>query len=158
MRRSAYGCRGWQEAASRGALLAALAAAMPAWADEGSQLMALGPQALPAAEGRPSRLSLTVTEPPPGIEGQDVGVQWSQRLTRQHSVDITAWRRTEPDAMTLIQQQRGPTYGARLEFRLKPSSRFVADYKSLGLQLDNGGKISLRRKNGSAALVYRQQF
>lgn len=168
MRRTARTCRVWRIAATGGAMAAALAGAAPAWGSEPpesptTEVLALGPGAVVAAAepASASRLSLSLTEPPPGVNGQDLGLKLRQPLTAQHSVDITAWRRVEPpSAMALIRQREPATYGARIELRIAPARRngLVADYKFLGLQLDNGGKVTIRRKNGGSALVYRQQF
>ncbi|OYU72802.1 MAG: hypothetical protein CFE45_39080, partial [Burkholderiales bacterium PBB5] len=80
----------------------------------------------------------------------DLGVQWRQPLLKDRHVDITAWRRMtpEPDALTLI-RQREPVYGARVEINLQGKKRgLVADRRFIGLQLDSGARITLRRKDG----------
>jgi hypothetical protein len=122
------------------------------------------PAALRAERARP--LSLSVTAPVAGTSfGQaadgnaDIGVSWRAPLASQQ-VDITAWRRMGPptDALSLI-QQRDPTFGARLEYQLpKPRSGFASDLRFIGMQLDNGARIGLRRANGNPTLYYRHQF
>ncbi|HYF20002.1 MAG TPA: hypothetical protein VEA40_19200 [Ramlibacter sp.] len=111
-----------------------------------------------------ARLSLTATTPlhtfgaPP--TGLDVGLQWRQPLANNQAVDITAWRRVnqQPDAMSLI-EQREPLYGARVEMKIAPRrSGFTTDYKFIGLQLESGAKIGLRRKDGRPTVYYRAQF
>jgi hypothetical protein len=93
--------------------------------------------------------------------GQDIGLQWRQPIGSERTIDITAWRRVTPverDALSLI-QDRQPHYGARVEMRIANARRsFSADLKAIGLQLDNGAKIMLRRKDGNPTLYYRQQF
>ena len=75
-------------------------------------------------------------------------------------VDVTAWRRPPPavDAMRLIQDRepRQPV-GAQLDL---PSARagLATELKAIGVQLDNGARIMLRRKDGRPALQYRQSF
>jgi len=109
------------------------------------------------------RLSLSLTPPigRPVGSGFDVGLRWRQQVGGEHMVDITAWRRVEgaQDAMSLI-RQRDPVFGARVEMQLKPIRRsgFTVDQRFIGLQLDNGARISLRRKNGAPTLYFRQQF
>ena len=157
MCRSARGGRGWRNAICRGAWVLA-AAAGPAWGDDDVQVTAMGPAA--HGERTAPRLALTLTPPvgAPGVEGRELGLRWRQALDGHHAVDITAWQRTpQRDALSLI-RERDPSYGARVELRIAPArSRFIADYRFLGLQLDNGGRISLRRKDGRAAITYRQQ-
>ncbi|GAC1537331.1 MAG: hypothetical protein NVS2B4_17530 [Ramlibacter sp.] len=90
----------------------------------------------------------------------DVGLQWRQVLSRQQTVDITAWRRMPPptDALSLVQQQ-DPVYGARFEMKLKSrtAKSYFAD-KIVGFQLDNGARIGFRRSNGNPTVYYRNQF
>jgi hypothetical protein len=75
-------------------------------------------------------------------------------------VDITAWRRVTPmpDALALVQQQ-DPVYGARVEMKLKSTSAktFFAD-KFIGLQLDSGARIGIKKSNGNPTIYYRNQF
>ncbi len=153
----AYGRRRWW-------LAGLLVAAFPAWADpaaDGATVLAFG-SAGPVEVAPAPRLSLSVNPAfaptVPGVPGQEVGVQWRQPIG-SHSVDVTAWRRFEPvDAMNLI-RQRDPVLGARVEIRLGAARRgFVAEHRFLGVQLDNGGKIGLRRKDGNPAITYRQSF
>lgn len=90
----------------------------------------------------------------------DVGLRFSQRLQSQQ-IDITAWRRmTGDDAYTLI-QQRQPVYGARVEMNLsagKKKSGFALDRGFLGLQLESGARISIKRKDGRPMVYYRTTF
>lgn len=95
----------------------------------------------------------------------DLGVRWIQRLNSQHQIDVTAWRRMmmEQDAYSLIQRQQQPVYAARVELNLAESSSksgLMADLKSrfIGLQLESGGRISIKRKNGGAMVYYRTAF
>ena len=115
-----------------------------------------------AARQRP-RLSLNVFTPLVGtaLPGSvDVGLQWRHPLSNQQTVDITAWRRLAPppDALSLVQQQ-DTVYGARVEMKLTSPTlkRFLAD-KFIGLQLDSGARIGLRRSNGNPTIYYRNQF
>jgi len=92
----------------------------------------------------------------------DVGVHVRHTLDNNHQIDVTAWRRMtqEPDAYTLIQQQQ-PRYLARVEMNLSNSrkkSPLAADKGFLGVQLDSGARLSLRRKNGGPMLYYRNTF
>jgi len=111
-----------------------------------------------------SRLSLTVipqlASQRPGPAGEDLGLQWRQPVGSDRTIDILAWRRAaprEPDALSMI-QDREPTFGARLEMRITARKSFATELKAIGLQLDNGARIMLRRKDGNPTLYYRQQF
>ena len=55
------------------------------------------------------------------------------------------------DAVDLV-QARQPTYGARVEMQLGslPQRGFVADRGFLGLQLEGGARITVRRSGGTA--------
>jgi len=90
----------------------------------------------------------------------DFGFRWSQRLQSQQ-VDITAWRRMniEDDAYSLVQSHQ-PVYGARVEMNLDAGrkSLFAAERGFIGMQLEGGGKISIKRSNGTPMLYYRNQF
>lgn len=95
----------------------------------------------------------------------DLGVRWSHRLSGAHQIDVTAWRRMsrDDDAYSLIQRQQQPVYAARVELNLAKSagkSGLMADLKSrfIGLQLESGGRISIKRKNGGAMVYYRTAF
>lgn len=123
----------------------------PSWA--GDQVARLNPQFSLSA-----RPPLAASFAIPG--SVDVGVQWRQPLTSKQYVDITAWRRVTPppDAMALIQQQ-DTVYGARVEMKLASPTlkRFLAD-KFIGLQLDSGARIGIKRANGNPTIYYRNQF
>jgi hypothetical protein len=110
------------------------------------------------------RLSLTVipqiASPRPGPAGEDLGLQWRQPVGNDRTIDVLAWRRVAPrerDALSMI-QDREPMFGARVEMRITSRKSFATELKAIGLQLDNGAKIMLRRKDGNPTLYYRQQF
>jgi hypothetical protein len=164
------GCVRWLAGGWVAPALVAGSLAGPVWAqaepppEAEPVVVALGPG--PQDEGpRPARrLSLTATPPlntfGTTATGIDVGLQWRQPLPNNPVVDITAWRRVnqQPDALTLI-EQREPLYGARVEMKIAPRrSGFATDYKFIGLQLDSGAKIGLRRKDGRPTIYYRSQF
>ena len=103
--------------------------------------------------------SLSPMERAPG-PGLDLGFHWRYTLDRQYRIDVTAWRRMTPsDALDLV-QARNPSYGARVEMRLgsMPKSGFVADRGFLGLQLESGARITVRRKAGRPMFYYRTRF
>lgn len=148
--------RHWRCLLAGAALVAGAACAQQdplpaAWA--GEQVARLQPQLSLAA-----RTPLAASFATPG--SVDIGLQWRQPLTSQQYVDITAWRRVTPppDAMSLIQQQ-DPVYGARVEMKLASPTlkRFLAD-KFIGLQLDSGARIGIKKSNGNPTLYYRNQF
>ena len=90
----------------------------------------------------------------------DLGLRWSQRLQSQQ-VDITAWRRmnTDDDAYSLV-QSRQPVYGARLEMSLAAAAKgpLAFDRGFIGLQLESGARISMKRKDGRPMIYYRTSF
>lgn len=93
----------------------------------------------------------------------DLGVRWSQRLSNQQQIDVTAWRRMsmDQDAYSLIQRQQQPVYGARVELNLAKSSKkagLAADLGFIGLQLEGGARISIKRKHGGPMVYYRTSF
>jgi hypothetical protein len=112
----------------------------------------------------PPRLSLMalpqVASQRPLPLGEDIGLQLRQPVGTNRTIDIAAWRRVAPrerDTLALI-DERQPMYGARLEMRITARKSFTTELKAIGLQLDNGAKIMLRRKDGNPTLYYRQQF
>lgn len=120
---------------------------------------------LPAAPARLARLAVTFAPSLATLRsdpGHDIGLSWRARLAHDTVIDITAWRRLPPqpafDAISQI-RQRDPLYGARVEMKLAPaSSQFATELRAIGLQLDNGARILLRRKDGRPTLYYRAQF
>lgn len=99
---------------------------------------------------------LVPTIPP----AMDLGVHWRHKLDSNYRIDITAWRRmTQPDAATLLHHDQ-PLYGARVELNLgkERKSGFVADRGFLGLQLESGARISVKRKHGGPMIYYRTKF
>jgi hypothetical protein len=116
---------------------------------------------------------LGMSTPRPGVQSYglnppstsvDLGVRWSQRLSSQQQIDVTAWRRmnnADQDAYSLIQRQQQTVYGARVELNLGATStktRLAADLGFIGLQLESGARISIKRKNGGPMVYYRTSF
>jgi hypothetical protein len=91
----------------------------------------------------------------------DLGVHYRHTLESNRQIDITAWRRlqAEPDVATLA-QERSPVYGARVEMGLQPArkSGFTADRGFVGMQLQSGARISIKRKHGGPMIYYRNTF
>ena len=103
---------------------------------------------------RPTQIGLQ-----PAHSSVDLGLRWSQRL-QSRQIDITAWRRmsSDEDAYTLAQTQQ-PVYGARVELNLSPSKGPLSlDGGFIGMQLESGAKISIKRKNGGPMIYYRTSF
>ena len=95
-----------------------------------------------------------------GLTGVNLGLQWRYTLENNRSIDIRAWRDLERpnDALSLI-QSREPRYGARVEMRLSGSrSPLVAERGFIGLQLDGGARITLKRSGGKPMIYYRNKF
>jgi len=151
--------------AVRALAVAGCLAASPCWALDPWAALSPPPAATSEAKTGPSlSLDLSPAVGAPtlrnGAKPLDLGLRWRQPVASEQHVDITAWRRTEssPDAYTLS-RTREPVYGARVEMNLKPSkARFVATHRFIGLQLDSGDRILLRRTDGNATLYYRTRF
>ncbi len=154
--------------------VACMAAAAPGLAQqEPAQLAPDGGEALvlalgPTLPGDPSKLQrgLSLDVRPslasPGLapDATEVGLKWRQPFgTRGNAVDFAAWRRSsqQTDALSLI-QQRDPLFGARVEFKLASKTPFTTDYRFVGLQLDSGARIGIRRSNGNPTIYYRARF
>lgn len=100
----------------------------------------------------------------PGLQPRtsvDLGLRWTQRLQSQHRIDITAWRRmnTPDDAYSLV-QMRQPVYGARVEMNLSGGrkSGLLFDTGFIGMQLEGGARITVKRKDGRPMVYYRTTF
>ncbi|MBI2768559.1 MAG: hypothetical protein HYX47_02955 [Burkholderiales bacterium] len=93
--------------------------------------------------------------------GLSLGVQWRHTLEGRNRIDITAWRSVTPptDAISLI-QQRQPVYGARVEMSLAPLRKtgLVVDRGFIGLQLESGARVTLKRNGGKPMMYYRNKF
>jgi hypothetical protein len=90
----------------------------------------------------------------------DLGLHWRYISAGNYRFDVSAWRRMNPvDAASLI-ESREPSYGARVEMHLATARRsgFVADHRFLGLQLESGARITVRRSGGKPMLYYRSSF
>ena len=90
----------------------------------------------------------------------NLGLQWRYVLENNRRIDITAWRDiSRPSDALSLAQARDPGYGARVEMQLAgASSRFVADHGFVGMQLDGGGRIALKRSGGKPLIYYRNKF
>jgi hypothetical protein len=91
----------------------------------------------------------------------DVGLHWRYTMDTNYRIDVTAWRRAVPaDAASLI-HLREPGYGARVEMRIgraPTGTGFVAERGFIGLQLESGARITLRRSGGKPMVYYRAKF
>ena len=95
-----------------------------------------------------------------GLTGVNLGLQYRYVFDNNRRVDITAWREmSRPnDALAMI-QSREAGYGARVEMQLAGSrSPLVAERGFVGLQLDGGAKITLRRSGGRPMVYFRNRF
>lgn len=112
--------------------------------------------AVPAsANGAPPAPGFAATPP-----SMDLGVHVRHTTDSSYQVDISAWRRMtpQPEAYTLVQLRNVPTYGARVEMNLSKRSGIVSDLGFVGLQLEGGARISLKRKDGRPMVYYRTKF
>jgi hypothetical protein len=90
----------------------------------------------------------------------DLGLRWRYALHSNYRLDVTAWRRLVPaDTLALVQMQQ-PSYGARVEMQIgsTPKSGFVADRGFIGLKLESGARVTLRRSAGKPMVYYRTNF
>lgn len=95
-----------------------------------------------------------------GLTGVNLGLQWRYIFDNNRRIDITAWREMgrPNDALALV-QSREAGYGARVEMQLAGSrSPLVADRGFVGIQLDGGARITLRRSGGRPMVYYRNKF
>jgi hypothetical protein len=95
-----------------------------------------------------------------GLTGVNLGLQWRYVFDRSRRLDIRAWRDVgrPSDALSMV-QSRDAGYGARVEMQLAGSrSAFVAEHGFVGLQLDGGARITLRRSGGRPMVYYRTRF
>ncbi len=89
----------------------------------------------------------------------DLGLRWSQK-----QIDVMAWRRmnTPDDAYSLAQMKEQPVYGARVEMNLAAAAgkknTFGIDRGFLGMQLESGARISIKRRHGGPMVYYRTAF
>jgi hypothetical protein len=98
----------------------------------------------------------------PGAPMLDLGLHWRYELDGSYRLDVTAWRRVgNADAMSLI-QSLDPNYGVRAEMGFAsnkgPRAGFVADRGFVGLQLDGGARLTVKRSGRSPMLYYRNNF
>lgn len=94
------------------------------------------------------------------MPGVNLGLQYRYVFDNSRRIDITAWREMgrPNDALALV-QSRDAGYGARVEMQLAGSrSPLVAERGFVGMQLDGGARIALRRSGGKPMLYYRNQF
>ena len=98
---------------------------------------------------------------PQASQSLDLGLQWRYSLDSGQRFDVTAYRRLpDRDALSLVQSQ-DPAYGARFEMALGSSrlrKGFVADHGFVGLQLESGARLTVKRSGGVPMLYYRNTF
>jgi hypothetical protein len=100
---------------------------------------------------------------PANLMNLDVGLRWRHTTDSNYQVDVAAWRRMspQPDAYMLVQSRQPTAYLARVELNLGGTttrSGLVAGRSFIGLQLESGARISLKRKDGGTMLYYRTRF
>jgi hypothetical protein len=98
-----------------------------------------------------------------GNTGQimDIGLRWRSTPDGTYQLDVTAWRRVNPQDAALLAQLRDSNYGARVEMRIGRAPThpgLVAERGFVGFQLESGSRISVRRSNGKPMLYYRSNF
>lgn len=95
-----------------------------------------------------------------GAAGLKLGLQWRTTPVSGQQLRAQFWRRVPLNAPHWQGGQGGwvePVYGARVEMQLAPRKRLkLRDL--LGMQLDNGARLSVRPRKGRVSLYYRVQF
>lgn len=107
----------------------------------------------------PARYAINA-RPADGVTGVNMGLQWRYVFDNNRRVDITAWREMgrPNDALALI-QARDPGYGAKVEMKLASSrSPLLAERGFVGMRLDGGARITIKRSMGRPMVYYRNQF
>jgi hypothetical protein len=87
------------------------------------------------------------------VTGVNLGLQWRYTQDSNRRIDITAWRDVgrPSDALSLIQSQDAG-YGARVEMLISGRGMpLVAERGFIGVQLDGGARISVKRSAGRPA-------
>jgi hypothetical protein len=88
----------------------------------------------------------------------NLGLRWRPAPVAGRNVDAQLFRRvsktTERDDDWQID---APLYGAKVEMQMSRPQR-VSLRDLLGVQLDNGARVSVRPRNGKLSLYYRVQF
>ena len=92
--------------------------------------------------------------PPRGLK---LGLQWRGEPVAGHPLHAQLWRRVAQGDDSRPGAVDEPLYGARVEMPLSPERR-LSLRDLLGMELDNGAKLSLGRKNGRVSVYYRVQF
>ena len=91
----------------------------------------------------------------------DLGLHWRHTFDSNYRFDVTAYRRMpNADAISLI-ESRDPTYGARVEMGFGSNDMrkgFVADRGFVGLQLEGGARVTVKRKFGGPMFYWRNNF
>jgi hypothetical protein len=98
--------------------------------------------------------------PADSLPGVNLGLQYRYVFDNNRRIDITAWREMgrPNDALSMV-QSRDAGFGARVEMQLAGSrSPLVAERGFVGVQLDGGARIALRRSGGKPMLYYRNKF
>lgn len=91
----------------------------------------------------------------------DLGLSWRYTAGGGQRFDVTAYRRMpQRDALSMV-QSRDPSYGARFEMALgTPQLRkgFVTPHAFIGLQLESGARLTVKRSGGVPMIYYRNKF
>lgn len=91
----------------------------------------------------------------------DLGLRWRYTSGGGQRFDVTAYRHMpQPDALSMV-QSRDPSYGARVEMALgapKLRKGFVTPHAFIGLQLESGARLTVKRSGGVPMIYYRNKF
>lgn len=116
--------------------------------------------ALLAPTASPPRDPLRLVQESQGVRGPgqlNLALRWRQQGPAGRALDASIWHSITADPTRTDLADTEPLYGAQVEMELR-SDRKAALRDLLGMKLDNGGRISLRPRNGKVAIYYRMQF
>lgn len=137
--------------------------------DKGFQAPRVDLSVLPAGGGMGVAVGMSGFAPatagaPAGFAPQrpslDLGLHYRHALPSSRQIDVTAYRRVNAESVALAQDEP-PVYGARVELGLKPSTHkagIPADRSFIGMQLQGGARVSIKRKYGGPMVYYRNTF
>jgi hypothetical protein len=113
----------------------------------------LSPLAAPSAD--PAQLARQAQGIAPNSP-LNLGLQWRRQPAGGFSVQATVWRRISLDARPAGAPAE-PIYGAQLEMELRRDPR-ASLRDLLGMQLNNGGRISLKPRRNEVTIYYKVSF
>ncbi|TFZ01656.1 hypothetical protein EZ242_09820 [Ramlibacter rhizophilus] len=111
------------------------------------------------ASGPPTQIASLAPERASAVQPAvlNLGLRWRPAPVAGRQFDAQVWHRVTPTPRLDGALDDEPLYGARVEMQLSAPRR-VSLRDLLGMQLDNGARVSLRPRKGKVSLYYRMQF